>query len=465
MTVVPTATTAVEQAFLRRDDDGTCRVLASSLADADAVSGWTGLVESYLGPVDESGDQAHRSLSYRTFPSGFAAVMCRTSHPDRPGVVDTHALLGLAEQLTATVALLTSQWRGWRTEQPAEERMDRLRVEELDSPETAEQLRSRALADGDLLARSLAWLLQTPQAPLGLIGCPEDRRVALLWGILAVASPKLNGRDWSFSTHEPPESPAGPPGVAFLSVAPDDVGSRTVVDLRRPQAASPQNEYQANALVYRYEYGADPPGLDDAPAVLPVPVPAPPPRAAAPALRPRSLDPLMARLVDATDVRDLDAALAELEHAGAEPDDRGDIRASLERVGWAVPTVHRVVPFSRRDEVVARLVRIAFGPTLSGGRKDARRIVENTESDDVVRALVDLDESGALAQAVTRRWLRQHASRLPDPAAGLGASGRFLVNRGHRVSRRAEVVALTIALVLALLGCFLLGMVVRGAFG
>ena len=463
MPEIRAVTTAVEQAFLRREGDGTCHVLASSLADDEAAASWTELVEPLVGPAPAA--VAQRSLSYRTFPDGFAAVLYRSWRPDRAGV-DVHALLGLAEQLTPAVALLTSAWPGWRTEQPADTRMERLRADELDVPGTAEQLRARVLADGDLLARSLAWLLQTPGSPLGLVGCPEEQRTALVWGLLAVAAPELTGRDWTFSTHEQADSTEPPPGIAFLAAVPDDVGARTVVDVRRFPAASPQNEYRANALVYRYEYGTEPPGFEAGGATV-LPVPAPAPVVARPGRRAPaqpSFDSMVAGVVDASDAHALDSALLDLEYATAALDDRAELRATLERVGWAVPTVHRVIPFDERATVVDRLVRVAFGSALTGARRDARRIVENSDTDDVVRALVQLDDGGALAQAVTRRWLRQHAPVRPDPAAGLSAAGRYLVRHGRLVVPRTERIALAVVALVVVVVCFLAGVLV-GALG
>lgn len=464
-TVPDTATTAVEQAFLHHGDDGTTRVQASSLTDDQAVSGWLGLLAPHVGPVEGSGAGRSRCLSYRVFPNGFAAVLRQTWQADRPQVVDTHALLGLADQLTPATALTAAEWPGWRTERPATGQVERLSPHELDAPDTAQELRTRALAEADLLARSLAWLLQTPRAPLGLVGCPDEQQIPLLWGLLAIASSELPDRDWTFSTCQLPEPGQDGPGIAFLAREPAQIGSWTVVDVRRFPAASPQNEYRANALVYRYEYGADPPGLDATPAVLPVPAPVPrtPEPVVSPARR-SALDPLVTRLVEAPDARAVDGALIELEYATAEADDRGDVRAVLERVGWAVPTLVGVLPVAHRDAALDRVMQVAFGPTLSTGRRDARRIAENSDSDDVVRALVRLDDGGALAQAVTTRWMRQHRLVAPDPAAGLGPVGRFLVRRGRPVSRRTEVTIFVVVAVLVLLACFVAGLLVGGVW-
>jgi hypothetical protein len=109
-------------------------------------------------------------------------------------------------------------------------------------------------------------------------------------------------------------------------------------------------------------------------------------------------------------------------------------------------------------------MRLAFGPTLSTGRRDARRVAENSDSDDVVRALVRLDDGGALAQAVTRRWMRQHRPVAPDPAAGLGPVGCFLVRRGRPVSRRTEGTVLVVVAMVVLLACFVAGLLVGGAW-
>lgn len=375
MTSAGTVTTAVEQAYFRRTDGGSVTVVASSLDGEQTALSWTELVGPQLG-ADASESRHTPAFRYVTFPDGFAAVLRRSGSPFEPGVVDTHALLGLSAQLTPAVALTTASWAGWRDAPPVDPAMARLRADDLDVPDAAAALRTTALSRSDLLARSLAWLLQSPRAPLGLVGCAEEDRIALLWGLHTIAHPLLAGRPWTFSTAGDPDGTGEPASITFLSPgsAGAQAGDRLVVDLRRDQGASPHNEYRANALVYCYEFGVDPPGVDEAPAVLPVPVPAPV-RAPAPVLTGRApaapvpagrCDALVRQLVSAPDGHAFDRALRELEFAVVGSDDRDEMRAALERAGWAAAPVERLVPPDRWEDSWDRIVRVAFGASEHG---------------------------------------------------------------------------------------------------
>jgi len=489
-------TTAVEQAFFHRAEDGTASVLASSLDGEQAELAWIDQLGSHLGGIGAAdASRPVHALGYFTFPEGFAAVLRRSRTVQRPGTVDFHALLGLAEQLTPAVALAARDWPGWQDEPPVDRRMPRLRPQELHVPDTGARLRARALAQGDMLARSLAWLLQSPKAPLGLLGCPQEDRTALVWALLEIASPRLGQREWTFCTHGVDQD-GSPAAITFFDTPPARTGStgRIIVDLRRGQGASPLNEYRANAMVYRYEYGVDPPGVDAAPGQLSVPVPVPAqstaPVPAAPTQIPPTQTPptqtpptqtaptntgppagwaveLVQDLTTARDERSLDSALTELEHAVAALDDRHDVRTALENVGWAASVIHRQVPFYRREKVYDRVVQVAFGATdpglaTPGARAEARRLAESSDSDELVRALVRAGDGDELAPALARRWIRQHQPVMPDPAAGLGPVGRFFLYRGLAMTPARERRLLGAMLVLALLLSCLVGLVVGG---
>ena len=266
MTNAGTVTTAVEQAFLHNARDGTTSVVASSLDGEDAELSWLGLlVPDLAGNAIPGKPQPAYALSYLTYPGGFAAVLRRSWDAGRPGTVDTHALLGVAALLTPETALAAQDWPGWLAEPPVDRRMSRLRLEQLPGPDT--EARARALAQADLLARSLAWLLQSPAAPLGLLGCPEVDRTALVWALREIAAPLLGQREWTFCTHGDADHGGPPTAITFFDARPaSPTGTdRIVVDLGRDQGASPHNEYRANALVYRFEYGVDPPNVEAAP--------------------------------------------------------------------------------------------------------------------------------------------------------------------------------------------------------
>lgn len=475
MTSASTATTAVmEQMFVHRTEGGTTSVLASSFDDEQTELAWIDPLGPYLsvsGATDTS-KPAH-SLSYFTFPGGFAAVLRRSWNAGRPGTVDAHVLLGPVEQLTPAVAMAAQDWSGWRDEPPIDRRMPRLRLHELHVPDTAARIRTRALVQGDMLARALAWLLQSPRAPLGLLGCPEEDRIALVWALLEIASPLLSQRAWTFCTHGDVDQDDSATAITFFDTPPARMAAteRIIVDLRRDQGASPQNEYRANALVYRYEYGVDPPNADAATAPLSTAasVPAAPIQAA-----PRKSGysagwavELVQGIITARDERSLDGALIELEFAVAGLDDRHEVRTALESAGWAASAIHRQIPFYRREVVYGRIVQVAFGatglsPTVPGALADAQRLAESSDSDELVRALARACEGDQLAPALARRWIRQHQPVESDPAAGLGPVGRFFLYRGRAMTPARERRLVTALFLLAMLLSCLAGLFVGG---
>lgn len=470
MTSTAAVTTAVEQALLRLAEDGTTSVVASSLDAEQAELGWLGLVGPHLG-FAEAPDPPGPAFSYHVFPNGFAAVLRRTWSGDRPGCVDAHALLGLDAQLTPAVALSISDWTGWRDESPTDGRLPRLRVDDVQVPDASARLRARALGQGDLLARSLAWLLQSPRTPIGLVGCPDPDRTALVWALWEIAAALLPSRSWTFSTHGDAPGDARPTAVTFFATPParSALPDRLVIDLHRGQGASPQNEYRANALVYRYEYGIDPPSAAAAPAVLPVPAPAPgvpavpvaEPVPARSTMPPWQAAELVRDVVRARDARALDGALVELEYVVAKVDDRDALRKAFDDEGWATAVIRQHVPFDLRDSVFDRVVQIAFGATgpgraTPGARADARRIAETSGSDDLVRAIARAGVGANLADVLARRWMSEHQPVAPDPRAGRGSVARLLrLPLSPAWERR-------IFLVLALLLSFVLGFVLSG---
>lgn len=434
-----TATTAVEQAVVRLAEDGTASVLASSLEGEQDELGWLGLIAPYLGFSSAPGNSSMNAFSYVLVSDGLAAVLRRTWTPSSPRCVEAHVLMGVAHELTPAVALSTSDWTGWRGAASAERRLPLLRLEDLRSADTATRLRARALAQGDMLARSLAWLFQSPGTPLGLVGCPEADRLALVWALLAIGRTALPGRTWTFDTHG--DTAGEPAAITFFAAPPGPGGvpNRVVVDLGRGQGASPQNEYRANALVYRYEYGIDPPGMATAPSAppAPVPVPAAPPVPTVPpvvhaqpvvtgtAAPGRSVLPpwraaeLVRDVVRARDARAVDGALVELEYAVAKLDDRDDVRRALEEAGWADSTIRGRVPPDLWDAVFDRVAQIAFGATGPGrvtpaARADARRLAAESGSVELVRAIARAGTEADLADVLARRWLTERVSSTQD---------------------------------------------------
>jgi len=203
MTSTETVTTAVAQALFHVAADGSVSVVASSLDGREAEAAWLDLVRPHLSFAESIDVSAPlRALSYVVFPGGFAAVLCRTWDPQRPEIVETHALLGEENTVTAELALSTADWPGRPAWPAADRRLPPLAAGELREPVAAGRFRARALAQGDLLAHSLAWLLQSPATPIGFLGCPPPDRTAILWALREIAAPELPGRRWAFATHD-----------------------------------------------------------------------------------------------------------------------------------------------------------------------------------------------------------------------------------------------------------------------
>ncbi|OLF09157.1 hypothetical protein BLA60_21540 [Actinophytocola xinjiangensis] len=438
------AITAVEQAWLRLGEDGVVSTVASSFTDENAERGWVDAVGPHLGFPDAS--LRGPALSYLVLPDGLAAVLYRLREPG--GVPIAHALLGRADQLTPAVALSTVDWQGWLADGSPGARLTRLRVEDLGSPATAQRLRQQAVRQGDLLAQVLAWVLQAPTAPVGIVGCSEADRPALTLALVRIAEPVLPARPWSFVLQPDSATDGTNPTIAFFDAEPDDPAGRLIIDVRRDRGASPQNEYRANALVYRYEFGVDPPNAAAAPAILPVPPPAPPPlRPAppqqthhAPAVLPQwRVSALVRDLADARDATAVNGALVELEYAVAAIDERDNVRRALAGERWAQRAILRHVPFDQLEPVHVRLAQIAFGATgpgrvTPGAREDARRLVAGAESTVLVRAVARVVADGELAMVLAKRWLRETEPVEPDPTAELGPLARVFWRMGLPVT-------------------------------
>ncbi len=470
MTSTETVATAVAQALFQVTADGAVSVVASSLDGPEAEAGWLGLVQphlSFAGTISPASPV--RALTYVVFPGGFAAVLYRTWDPQRPGVVETHALLGEENTVTAELALSTANWPDRPAGTPADRRLPTLLAGELREPDAPERFRARALAQADLLAHSLAWLLQAPAGPIGFVGCPPEDRTAILWALREIAAPELPSRRWTFATHDDGVVNSGL-DITFFESPPEPAGTTgtIVIDLNRGQGASPHNEYRANALVYRYEYGVEPPGAALTPAVLAPPAPVPamagpvaPVVASAPAPEPvlRSTltfarwTELVRVLVTARDFRAVDSALVELEYETAGIDDRDDVRRALENQGWAAAAIRRRVPAELRDALFDRVAAVAFGATRPGreteaARDDARRIAAESRVTDVVRAVARGGFGFELADVLAGRWLTEQETA--EPPAAPGRFARILGRVGLPVPARGSRVVLVAVLLLGL---------------
>src|SRR6266702_876277 len=442
-----TTATTTGQVYLERIDGQPAKVLTSSLCDDQAEYEWLALLRPYV--VGASSTQP--TLSYVTFDDGRAAVLRRTGDLNNQDGVRVQALLGPAIHLTAQVALAAEHWPGWLDATPPDRRISAPQPP-APSIRLAGELRSRALRQADMLAQGLAWLLQAPDAPLGMVGAPEDDRIPLLWALHEIAAAHLPRRSWTFSTNGDPEVFAIPGMITFFD-APldhDPVPDRITVDFGRDQGASPHNEKLANSLVYRFEYGVDPSDSNAAPMQAPAapvvagPVAqaqpsieplftkaAPAPRSGPPPITARQAGDLVRPVAAARTAREFEFELRRLEEIADRLSDHAELRAALEEADWASLPIRRFVLADRQPETFDRIVRIAFGrgePALSGpsARADARRLAELATSDELVRALVRASEGTELAAPLAQRWIRQSQAPEPDPEEGIGRLGRTL---------------------------------------
>jgi hypothetical protein len=499
------AATGVDQLVFQPDGLGALRLVATSFDLADPADRWAPVLEPYLRRLAAPSGARGPALTYMQFAPGLAAVLCRRAGAGS-GHGHVHGLLGPAVTLTSTVAVGLARWPDWLDEQVRSAQMPRLRPAQLDPDQgTAATLRSSALEYDEQLARVIAWLLQAPGRPLGIVGCPEAGRSGLLWGLVQIAAPLFEQRTWTFTTDDvPPEDAGDPllPEIVFLTHRPDDaVPARTIVDLTRDQGASPENEYRANALVYRYEFGVEPGAAapiaaatpPEAPADVPVaavsPHPHPHPAVTAvtngagaalpPPAVPTGDAPLALpapqrstghwdALRDAVDdlgsarsQHDVRAALQAVARHLLRPDDRAVVRAGLAHQGWGLDVVRRRVPGADQDTVLEQIVQLAFGDRIDD-LDEARELAGTAESDRLVHALARVawrnGRLDALAPAIAGR-----AARAPDPDdANVGPLGRLIARAGVPLSRKEERLLqfVLVAVAIAVIVSFLIGIAV-----
>src|SRR5690348_7669919 len=166
------AAIGVNQIVFQPDGQGGVHLVATSLVGAETVDGWTRALEPYLRRLAAPSGSWSPGLTYLQFAPELAAVLCRRADAGG-GYGHVHGLLGPAAALTSTVAAGLARWPAWLDEQVGPAQMPPLRPAQLDPDgHTAATLHSVALEYDEQLARVLAWLLQAPGRPLGIVGCP-----------------------------------------------------------------------------------------------------------------------------------------------------------------------------------------------------------------------------------------------------------------------------------------------------
>lgn len=448
----------IEQVLL--DVSGSRPVVLAGSFEVGPEPAWVDELHPLLGAAAAGG------LAYLHTAGGQATAL-----DGRASDSGVRVLLGPPTALTPQLAL----WLGARSsgdgEAPGTPLPRMSAAEQQPDDQARSLLRSRALAQDELLARVLAWLLQGPARPVAVVGCPPDARIDLLWGLLEIAAPVLTARSWTFTTADTDPAAVddeGLPEIVFLSARPAGTPRvRVIVDLAARQGASPANEYQANSLVFRYEFGRDPVPVQPPPVQPPpaqyAPAPAAPPQRRPPARRPAAVDHAViadevARLADARGEFELATALRALQQEVVEPDERAVLRAQLDRVDWATEAIERSLGPDHRDPARDWLVRIALGDRMPDV-DDAERVVLRSGSVPLARSVGRVaEEFGRLdpvAPALARRWLFDPAAVAPEPPP-LSGPARVLelvgVTMPPELERRiATGLLIALALVLGLL--------------
>ncbi|HEX6343560.1 hypothetical protein [Umezawaea sp.] len=234
----------VHQAFFGVSEmDSGHHMITCSLYEND-MKKWRARLQEHtrLEPV-QGGKLPASALSYLRFDDGSAAVVRRVERGFSQGRGNAHVLIGSASVLDVSLSLALAQWGGWRDEAPPG-RPAPIRARALAAVAAASRWSPTSVRHlEDQLAVVLSRLLDAPGEPLSIIGCPDEDRLAVVWGLREAADEHLRrtgcGRTWSYSTYANRHDLGvrDLPEIVFLPEIPNGgVARRTVVDLRgRPE--------------------------------------------------------------------------------------------------------------------------------------------------------------------------------------------------------------------------------------
>lgn len=273
----PRSDNLVHQAFFGWSRDAGMSIMASSFPIGSETQRWQRRLQGHVrlqpGPGTELPGHA---LSYIDFDDGTAAVVRRVDTGVSPGRSSAHVLIGSTAVLDVPAALALANWEGWRA------KIDSMPWLAPVSPAffsdiahefqlMQEQVRH---CQSELII-VLARILERPGAPLSIIGCRDEYRLPVVWGLRAAADGYLRqqfgiARRWSFSTYEVRHDVfiENLPEIVFLPVKPQlDVVVRTVIDLDEPETVS-RNTSLAERLVASMLNGSPPVSSDSTPLVF-----------------------------------------------------------------------------------------------------------------------------------------------------------------------------------------------------
>ncbi|OKJ95662.1 hypothetical protein [Amycolatopsis sp. CB00013] len=247
----------LHQAFFGWSDRDRCQTLLVSSLSKEDEQRWLRLLERFVRLQTASDiPPPPRALSYFVFGDS-AAVICRTYHGHSDGRTNAHVLIGPADLLDTTAALALDTWQGWQTSQPMVlEPIPASALATTSDKQAAEQLSPGIQRLEHELASTLSRLLDDAYTPLTIVDCPAEDRLPLLWGLREAGTEYLPpDQPWTFSTYEDRHDVEGLPQIVFVPVHRPSaaVVRRTVFNTSVPPNS--QNAPLAAQLVTRFLHG------------------------------------------------------------------------------------------------------------------------------------------------------------------------------------------------------------------
>ncbi len=258
-------------------------VLGGTLSDDDMLF-WRRRLQVHLRLQRFEGAlPPETALSTFEFTDGWTAVVRRWNSGGTIGRNDAMALIARSAWLPMPVVLGLDQRFGWEAaskQQYPFQKWDAEQLQEL-GHEGARELRAPARELHGLLRRTLGPLFDAPEQPLTIVGCSEEQRIPLLWGLHRLAARQLLDQNvrrlWTFSTYEAEDadSIAHLPAIVFMPERPvvSTVSRRTLVDVRVDGKVSPAGAGRARRRVDMFLAGReDEPEFGPTPATPSAPV-------------------------------------------------------------------------------------------------------------------------------------------------------------------------------------------------
>jgi hypothetical protein len=381
-------------------------LISCSFHNQPEARSWRAKLEEHARLQPSNTEKPVSSLSYIDLEDGYVAVLRRVAQGHTAGRNNSHALIGPAATIDVRVALGLGVWDGWLESAPEGQYLPKYQVGQIAGVAgRAERLGSHIEQVERGLGMVLAQLLDNPTLPLSVIGCRNQLRLPMVWGLYAAAAGWLQGfgRRWTFSTYEVlhDDSIRCLPEIVFLPARPLGAGNvtRTIVDLDTETQASPDSSHLAGQLLATALHGTPSPVpqpvRDTVPAnagtvvhgaaisVHPTRVEQ---RAAGHGLprrqqaQPRKVDALL----HAKSVTEFEAALKVLETHTRWPPQRQELRTELD-LGTMNMLAHFIESTANR-ELFKRLLKITYGPSFEDlndvtAHQHADRLVKDGDSD------------------------------------------------------------------------------------